>query len=340
MRATPVLSILLACLALAACAGTSGPRPEMTLAGPQELLADTQMRSGRPDLALLAYDRALKSSPGQPGLVLKRARALLGLGKGQEALAAADGAIAGLNGQDSPLLAGALQIRGEALSALDRGREAVEPLTRAVALEPDSWRAKSLLGMALQSQGRHQEAAEQYRAALGPQCQGRIARLPEERRREVRAELANNLGVALVLAGDLPGGEVIFRKARERGLGTERVCNNLGLLLVRLGRPDEALEAFRAGGDEARALNNLGWALLLRGERGKARTLFEKALEAAPAYYETAGENLRRAALAEGRDKPARGAFPGAAGVSITVPERDLGLTLLGPAAAPASTVQ
>lgn len=343
MRATPVVSVLFACLALAACAGTSGPRPNdsgAALAGPQELLADTQMRSGRPDLALWSYDRALKSSPGQSdqriGLALKRARALLGLGKGTEALAATDQALSGLPG-DSPLLAGALQLRGEALSAQGRGREAQEPLERAVALEPDSWRARSLLGMALQSQGRNQEAAEQYRAALGPQCQGRIARLPEERRREVRAELANNLGVALVLAGDLPGGEVIFRKARERGLGTERVCNNLGLLLVRQGRADEALEAFRAVGDEARALNNLGWALMLRGERGRARTLFEKALEAAPAYYETAGENLRRAALAEGREKPARGAFPGASGVSITVPERDLGLTLLNPAGASAA---
>lgn len=332
--AAPVLFLLLVCLALAACAGTSGPRPETALAGPQELLADTQMRSGRPDLALWAYDRALRSSPGQSGqgigLTLKRARALLRLGRGQEALASADGVLAVVK-EDSPLLAVALQLRGEALTALGRGREAAEPLTRAVALEPDSWRARSLLGMALQSQGRHQEAAEQYRAALGPQCSRRLAVLPEERRREVRAELANSLGVALVLAGDLPGGEVIFRKARERGLGTERVCNNLGLLLVRLGRAEEALEAFRAGGDEARALNNLGWALLLRGERGKARALFEKALETAPAYYETAGENLRRAALHGGREKPARGAFAGASGVSVAVPERDLGLALPGP---------
>lgn len=330
MRAAPAVFILLACLALASCAGASGPRPELALAGPQELLADTQMRSGRPDLALWAYERALKSSPGQPSLILKRARALLRLGKGQEALAAAEGVLVGLE-QDAPLLAGTLQVRGEALIALGRGREALEPLERAAALEPDSWRVRLLLGRALQGQGRHREAAEQYRAGLGPQCLGRIAALPEDRRREARAELANSLGVALVLAGDLPGGEEIFRKARERGLGTERVCNNLGLLLVRLGRPQEALEAFRAGGDEARALNNLGWALMLRGERRKARALFEKALEAAPAHYGTAVENLRLAALAEERDRPANVALPGIAGVSITVPERELGLTLLGP---------
>ena len=194
-----------------------------------------------------------------------------------------------------------------------------------------SQRASGIAGVAGIPGAPHREAAEQYRTALGPQCRGRIAALPEDRRREVRADLANSLGVALVLAGDLEGGEVIYRVARERGLGTERVCNNLGLLLVRLNRPEEALEAFRAGGDEARALNNLGWALLVRGERRKASALFEKALEAAPAYYETAGENLRRTALAEGRSRPAREAFPGASGVSITVPERDLGLTLLEP---------
>lgn len=325
MRAAPAISILLTCLALAACAGTSGPRPETALAGPQELLADTQMRSGRPDLALWAYERALRSNPGQPSLTLKRARALLRIGKGTEALAGVDGALAAL-GQDSPLLPGALQLRGETLNFLGKSKEAVEPLERAIALEPDSWRSRCLLGMALQSLGRFQDAAEQYRTALGSR---RLPMLPEERRREVRAELANNLGVALVLAGDLDGGEVIFRKAMGRGLGTERVVNNLGLLLVRQGKPNEALEVFRTGGDEARALNNLGWALLVRGERRKARQLFEKALEASPAYYEAAGENLRRAALAEGREKPAREAFPGASGVSITVPQRDLGLTLL-----------
>jgi tetratricopeptide (TPR) repeat protein len=74
-----------------------------------------------------------------------------------------------------------------------------------------------------------------------------------------------------------------------------RSANNLGLLLVRLGRPAEALEAFRAGGSDARALNNLGYALYLQGEVGRARALFEKALDLSPAYYETAGENLKQA---------------------------------------------
>lgn len=325
-NAVPAALLLLALLALSGCAGSSGPRPD-ALAGPQEIMADAQLRSGRPDLALWAYDRALKAEPGQPHLTLKRARALLRTGRGAEALLGVEATLAGLP-DNSPLLPAALQLRGETLVFLGRAREALEPLERSAALEQDSWRARCLLGMALQSLGRHQEAAEQYRAALGSP---RLARLPEERGRMVREELANNLGVALVLSGDLEGGAAVFGKARDRGLGSERVCNNLGLLLVRLHRPAEALEAFRAGGDEARALNNLGWAFLLQGERAKARTLFEKALEAAPDYYEAAGENLRRTMLADGRERPAREAFVGAAGVSITVPSRDLGLSLLAP---------
>lgn len=343
--------LLLAVLALSACAGadtTASLNPG--IAGPQELLADAQLRSGRADLALMGYERGLKFSPGQPGLMLKRSRALLRLGRADEALAGFEQVQARL-AADSPDQAVVIQGRGEALYALERLDEAREALSRAVGLAPDSWRARGVLGMVLQALGQPAQAAEQYRTALGSP---RIAQLPEATRKAVREELANSLGVALVLAGDLQGGEIIFRKAMSRGLGSERVCNNLGLLLVRLGRPVEALEAFRAAGDEARALNNLGYALLLKGENAKARAMFEKAIETAPAYYETAGENLRRTMLAGSLERPAREAFPGVAGISLsvpgreaptavavaegarevrlTVPGRDLGVTLLGQA--------
>lgn len=337
-------AVILASLALCACAGantSAGLHPG--LAAPQELLADAQLRSGRADLALIGYDRALKASPGQPGLALKRSRALLRLGRAEEALTGFDQARAGL-GADSPEQAAALQGRGEALYALGRLDEARETLERAVAQTPDSWRARCYLGMALQALGQPQQAAQQYRAALGSP---KLAQLPEHSAKAAREELANNLGVSLVLSGDLEGGVVIFRKAMSRGLGSERVCNNLGLLLVRLGRPVEALDAFRAAGDEARALNNLGYALLLKGDPGKARTMFEKALEVSPAYYETAGENLKRSVLTGELERPAAEAFSGltsgaaggVVGISLTVPRRDPGVTLLGQAEGRSATL-
>lgn len=312
-----ITALLFLVLALSACAGAdTSASLNPGIAGPQELLADAQQRSGRADLALLGYERGPKFSPGQPGLMLKRSRALLRLGRAEEALTGFEQVQARL-AADSPDQAAVVQGRGEALYALERLDEAREALSRSLDLAPDSWRARAVLGMVLQAQGQPGQAAEQYRAALGSP---RIAQLPEAGRKAVREELANSLGVALVLAGDLQGGEIIFRKAMSRGLGSERVCNNLGLLLVRLDRPVEALEAFRAGGDEAKALNNLGYALLLKGENAKARAMFEKAIETAPAYYETAGENLRRSMLAGSLERPAREAFPGAAGISLTVP--------------------
>jgi tetratricopeptide (TPR) repeat protein len=56
------------------------------------------------------------------------------------------------------------------------------------------------------------------------------------------------------------------------------VFNNLGLALGRLGRYDEALAAFRKGGAEQAARNNLGFVLYLNGSYDRAIGEYERAL--------------------------------------------------------------
>lgn len=313
MSASIIRSVLfLVVLLLSACAGarTGGGEqgaPEGAPSAVQhEALADLHLRAGRPDLAVAGYDKAQSLRPADAGLHVKRGRTLLRLNQPEPALEAFRAALS-----LSPDLPAALSGAGEALYGLERRAEAEPLLRRSLELAPESWRAHCLLGLVLEAGGRPELAVGSYLAALA--APGSTP---------ARLDLLNNLGVAQAMSGDVEGGVRTLASAMLGGQVPEKLSNNLGLLLVRLGRYDEALAAFRASGDDPRALNNMGYALLLRGEAATAQLLFEKALQASPQYYETAGENLTRATLtADAPPAPA--------------PEKRPGPRLLDPAAAP-----
>jgi tetratricopeptide (TPR) repeat protein len=73
------------------------------------------------------------------------------------------------------------------------------------------------------------------------------------------------------------------------------VYNNLGIALSNLKRYNQALEAFRKGGTEAQAYNNLGVVYLEHGKFEKASDCFEKAIRIDPKFYIIANENLKKA---------------------------------------------
>jgi Flp pilus assembly protein TadD len=253
----------------------------------QELVADIQLDAGRVQLAVEGYGKALAARPKDAGLLVKQGLALLRLNQPESALESFRQAQTA-----SPDLPGVHYGVGRACRQLGKNAEARDAFERAVELAPTSWRARSHLGVLLVSLGQPDQAREQFLAALAlPQFQAQAGTEARDR----RGELLNNLGVAQVLSGDTKAAVATFVQAMQSSRDPERSANNLGLLLVRLGRQAEALNAFRAGGNDARALNNLGYALLLQGQAGRAKSLFEKALDLSPAYYETAGENLKQA---------------------------------------------
>jgi tetratricopeptide (TPR) repeat protein len=61
------------------------------------------------------------------------------------------------------------------------------------------------------------------------------------------------------------------------------------------------LEAFKKGGGEARAYNNLGCIYLRQGKFEEAIHLFEKAIEIEPGFYARASENLNKAKAGKGQ---------------------------------------
>ena len=86
-----------------------------------------------------------------------------------------------------------------------------------------------------------------------------------------------------------------FNKAIESKYATSKVYNNLGLGLSNLKRYNQALEAFRKGGTEAQAYNNMGCVYLKQGKFEQASDYFEKAIRIDPKFYDIANENLRKA---------------------------------------------
>jgi Tfp pilus assembly protein PilF len=85
-----------------------------------------------------------------------------------------------------------------------------------------------------------------------------------------------------------------FRQAIKVDPSYKRIYNNLGLVLAKINKYKEAMQAFRSGGDEAQAYNNLGCVYLLKSKKDKAIRAFEKAIEAKPTFYGTASDNLQR----------------------------------------------
>jgi tetratricopeptide (TPR) repeat protein len=72
----------------------------------------------------------------------------------------------------------------------------------------------------------------------------------------------------------------------------------LALALSKLGRFQEAFEAFKNGKDEATAYNNIGYLYLTAGKYDEAIKSFEKAIEINPRFYVKAHENMKEAKAA------------------------------------------
>lgn len=166
--------------------------------------------------------------------------------------------------------------------------QAVRQYNHALKVSPDFVSARNRLGITYNKLGRHPEATAQFEAA--------VARDPRQ------GHLYNNLGFSHYLQGQYAQAEEALRNALELRPTFRRARMNLGLVLARQQRYDEAFAEFSLAGDEADAYYNLAMVQTQCGDYVQAAQSLEKALHVNPRFT-AAREHLHTVArLAAGAD--------------------------------------
>ena len=175
---------------------------------------------------------------------------------------------------------------GVALQKEGRIDEAIDHHLEALRLKPDSAEACYNLGVDLDKQGRIDEAIEHYLEAL--------------RRKPDYAGAYNNLGVDLAKQDRIDEAVGYYLEALRIQPDYADVHYNLGNIQTRQGRIDEAivhyLEALRINSGFEKAHNNLGIALIIKGNIEEAIHHFQEVLRIKPDDI-PARNNLKRALM-------------------------------------------
>jgi Flp pilus assembly protein TadD len=237
----------------------------------------TALDTRRAARAKQLYQSILAKAPEDPEALMGLGEAEVLLGEHAAGLDHSRKAVE-LAGARAELKGRALHNSGIALLMTERAAEAEVALEAAVESDAASWRAWNALGRARDARRDWEGARVAYERAL--------ALAPRE------GAVLNNFGLSKLSAGALDEAAALFVRALEASPDLAAAETNLRLALALGGRYDEAL----AGVDAERlpaALNNAGYAALLRGDYPQARILFLKAIDASPSFYEPSWSNLR-----------------------------------------------
>lgn len=247
---------------------------EFPVASAAEGLArgDDAWRQGKLDLAVYLYVQSLAYDADSAEPFLKIAAIHEQLGNPVLAEKAFELAL-----ERDPGNAGANERLG-LLYIESRQDEAAEQLLHAaVRGDPRRWRAYNGLGILADRRGEYASAERHYDEA--------------HRLQPDNASIVNNRGYSHYLAGKLSAAEGDLRYAVALGAppGTR---TNLGKVLAKQGRFDEALESLLTEADTAHAYNTLGEVARDGGNLQRARQYFSDAISAAPRYFPEAHANL------------------------------------------------
>jgi tetratricopeptide (TPR) repeat protein len=146
--------------------------------------------------------------------------------------------------------------------------------------DPSIWKVTNALGLLFDQTGQHKKAQELYLEIL------------KSHPKNVR--VLTNLGYSKYMIGDIEASHLFTDQALMLDPKSESALMNKGLFLVKENRIEEALNVFRKTLSESDALNNLGFLLMLQGQRDSAREYFNRAIQVSPSYHVVAHANLSR----------------------------------------------
>ena len=256
---------------------------------------DDAWRQGKLDLAVYLYVQSLAydASSAQPFLKIAAIHEQLG----NRALAEKAFELAL---EREPGNAGANERLGLLYVESHKDEAADRLLHAAVRIDPSRWRSYNGLGVLADRRGEYASAEQHYDRAhiLQPD----------------NASVINNRGYSHFLAGRLEAAEADLRYAVVLG-APKGTWTNLGKVLAKQSRYDEAFETLLKETDAAHAYNLLGEITRDGGDLQRARQYFSDALSAAPRYFAEAQENLTdidaKLAAAQAAGTPIASTTPG-----------------------------
>jgi len=207
--------------------------------------ADAARKAGNLDNAVPLYGRALQLNP-------QGAEAKLGLGQSYLALGANDEAAAAFREVLAKRGGDPVARRGLAAALISMGQPtlAQAQLDLALQADPKDYRAINEMGVALDMQGRHQEAQDKYREG--------IAISPEY------LPLRSNFGLSLAITDQARDAVAQLLPVASSARGDARDRQNLAFAYAMAGDPTDALLVSRHDLTEAAAQQQLSYYLQLR----------------------------------------------------------------------------
>lgn len=275
--------LLLPALLLAAgCAGTRPLEPSSSLELQRMSVdqietalnqADADLGAKKLEAALSGFSNVLKTDAANERALVGLAETHLAMGNGELAMKTVESWPAHLSARPH-----GMQTRGMASLLAGNDEAAQRYLTAAVGADPSLWRAWAALGRVHDRRRDWPQAETAYQRALQVNPQS--------------AELLNDRGYSLLLRGKHAEAEASLQKALQVDPTLEAARNNLTLALALQGRYDTALASIPAENIPV-ALNNVGFAALVRGDYRSAETYLNRAIETSPRHFEKAAENQR-----------------------------------------------
>ena len=220
----PILSLLFPAALLAGCSSAPVAAPhDLADAVEPSLQAAAAAAENNHDYAGAVQHLSTLYShhPKDVGLALALARNLRHSGQGQTAADLMQSQLAGKPGNADLLLE-----LGKDYVAADRLGLAVKILAQARAAAPTRWEPLSVLGAALDTEGKSKEALAAFTEA--------------DRLSPDNPEILNNLGLSLAVSGQLPAAIETLKRAADLPTASMQVRENLALLLALHGETGRA----------------------------------------------------------------------------------------------------
>ena len=260
-----------------------------------------------PQQAIAAGTQAQRLGPNRPQVRYSLALTLDGIGRREDAIDELQGALALQPNYDD-----ARRLLGQVLAKQGRIDDAVSEFRKAIALRPAFWGHYSVLGVTLFQAARYEEAEYAFKRVtelqpdspfgyqqLGTlyQTLGRNESALAQYRKAIAIapspQALSNMGALLHAQGDFEGAVQAYRRAIELRPNSHVTHRNLGDALTRLGRPDEAREAYSLAitlvqselsvdPSSARNLAFLAVYQAKAGRQAEAQERIEEALRLAP----------------------------------------------------------